>query len=295
MYCKKCGAKLSENAKFCKNCGEPVSGNKLLKEENIVEKIDEKKTEEISSKDNNEEIGETKKVKKRGWFSRLVGFVFKMILVMFIILVLIVAIVLLLDKFKIVDFDKYFENANNSREVILEGNILDDEDYEIETPDADSYFENQAVVIEKIDATQSKKVQNEKNITYDLSERSFNAEDITTHYSMSGEYYDDVSVNGELDEEHPAYQLLYISSNNELWTISIINGSIMATPITYNMQANESKQYIISESEYVTSYDVTTNTFYVTKPNDSVLNVLVVDRIDSDTLDALTTEVISGL
>lgn len=32
MYCRKCGTKLNDNAKFCKNCGEPVINKEIIKE-----------------------------------------------------------------------------------------------------------------------------------------------------------------------------------------------------------------------------------------------------------------------
>ena len=279
MYCRKCGTKLNDNAKFCKNCGEPVINKEIIKEP---------ETPKI-------ENAEAPKAKKRGWFSKFIRFIFKMIFWLILLLVLIAIIVLALDKFNIVDFDKYFVDSNIPKEVVLRGEVLDDVDYEIEESDADSFFENHASVIDKIEITKSDSVQNEKTISDVLTERNFDAKEITSHYSMNGEYYDDEVIDDDSEIEHPTYQLLYVNSSNELWTISIINGSVMASPISYNMQASEAKQYVVSETEYITSYDALTNTFYVTIPDETVLNVYKVNRIDTDLLDSLTIEVINSL
>ena len=54
-------------------------------------------------------------------------------------------------------------------------------------------------------------------------------------------------------------------------------------------------QLVIAESEIITGYDSSNNMFYETIPDESELIAYVVDRIDAETLDSLTVEVISGL
>ena len=69
-----------------------------------------------------------------------------------------------------------------------------------------------------------------------------------------------------------------------------INGYIMANPVTYNYETDSNVQTIISEKNTVMSYDATTNTFFETIPNISALNIKVVDKIDSKTLENLMEE-----
>ena len=75
-----------------------------------------------------------------------------------------------------------------------------------------------------------------------------------------------------------------------MWIISLIDGDIVANPVSYNMQSALETQLIVSESEIITSYDSSTNKYYKTVPNESTLIVRIVDKIDADTLDTLTIE-----
>lgn len=68
----------------------------------------------------------------------------------------------------------------------------------------------------------------------------------------------------------------------------MINGSVVANPVSFNIQSELSVQVIISEKDTVTSYDSTTNKFFETIPDESVLLVITVDRIDAETLNSLT-------
>ena len=86
-----------------------------------------------------------------------------------------------------------------------------------------------------------------------------------------------------------------ISSNEELWTIIVLNGCIMANPVSFNVESDLGVQLIIAESDVISCYDSQTNMFYETIPNETELIVKVVDRIDAETLDSLTVEVIKGL
>ena len=53
-------------------------------------------------------------------------------------------------------------------------------------------------------------------------------------------------------------------------------------------QKESGVQVMLSEEDTITSYDSTTNKFYVNIPNADILTVKKVDKIDAETLDKLT-------
>ena len=75
----------------------------------------------------------------------------------------------------------------------------------------------------------------------------------------------------------------------------MINGSIFANPVSYNMNSERTAQLLISESEQLTSYESNTNKYYVTIPNEDAAIVRVVEKIDADSLNKLTVEEIDKL
>ena len=84
------------------------------------------------------------------------------------------------------------------------------------------------------------------------------------------------------------YQTYYISSSGDIWILFEINGQIVPNPFSYNEQKESGVQVMLSEEDTITSYDSTTNKFYVNIPNADILTVKKVDKIDAETLDKLT-------
>ncbi|MFQ9440626.1 MAG: hypothetical protein ACLR13_06015 [Acutalibacteraceae bacterium] len=69
-----------------------------------------------------------------------------------------------------------------------------------------------------------------------------------------------------------------------------INGSFFATPITYNFSNTQNIPVILSETDTITSYDSSTNKFYVNIPNASQTVIKTVSKIDAETIEKLTSE-----
>lgn len=159
---------------------------------------------------------------------------------------------------------------------------------------AEEYYEENSDVQNIIDVKESKNVQTEIQIIEEVENRGFSDITIYTDYSMDGEYLNKTEIR-KSNDKHPSYQMSYISSNDELWTVIVMNGCIMANPVSFNIESELGVQLIISESEKIMCYDSQTNAFFETIPNKSELIVKVVDRIDADTLDKLTIEVIKEL
>lgn len=102
---------------------------------------------------------------------------------------------------------------------------------------------------------------------------------------MDGIYSDATTISDSSSTKHPIYKTSYVTEDDDLWTVYVIDGDIMAKPVSYNMQWPFGAQIILSESEAVTSYDSVTNQFYKTIPNESELLVRVVEKINADTLE----------
>ncbi len=170
-----------------------------------------------------------------------------------------------------------------------------DSSYYVEAPDADEYYESNSDILSETDAADSEYVHTESETYTNITGRGFGDFPITTNYSMSGEYSDDIEISPSSEEKHPMYSTFYVTSSGDLWTIFEINGKIMANPVFYNEQSGSGVQLIISETESVVSYNSDSNKFYETVPDSSVLRVRTVSRIDAETLESLTVGAIDEL
>ena len=160
--------------------------------------------------------------------------------------------------------------------------------------DFDYYHSNSSVIAE-YDVYESKNIESEAEVYESFRSRGFEDCDITTEYEIDGEWHENNVVSELSSDIHPLYQTFYISSKGDAWVIFEINGSIIANPIFYNIQENLEKQLVISESEIISSYSNLENKFYETIPNETELDVVVIDRIDNNALDSLAEKIMSGL
>ena len=107
---------------------------------------------------------------------------------------------------------------------------------------------------------------------------------------MDGGYNDETEALETSTDKHPMYQTYYVSKNEELFTICVINGSIIVIPVSFNLESDLETELLISESEELTSYVDEVNKFYVTIPKNSVAIVKIVEKINAETLDKLKIE-----
>ena len=114
---------------------------------------------------------------------------------------------------------------------------------------------------------------------------------VTVYHPFSSTGNDSIEVS-DSETQHPQYITYYESSSGELWAIIVVEDSITANPITYNMQHPDAVQITVSEKNEIVSYDSSTNSYYRTIPNESALDLRIVDKIDAETLDSLTSEVL---
>ena len=227
---------------------------------------------------------------------KILGFFVKLILIILLLSLLAAAGVGVLVYFGIVDVPVVAElmetvgikeapvdeagNDFNEDEITLE-NYLE------EYPDVEGYFQENSQIKNKVEVKNSKDTMTEKQVVEFLQERGFTAYPITTEYDMEGNYSNAVEVSNSSTEKHPIYQTYYRSLTDEIWSIMVIDGDIVASPLSYNMQSSSGVQLVLAESDEVTSYDSQANIYYKTVPDETIMNVKVVPQIDSATLDKL--------
>lgn len=162
--------------------------------------------------------------------------------------------------------------------------------------DAEDYFSDNAVIISVENAKKSKHLYSENEVKNNLLKRGFTNSEISYDYSIKGELLEVTSTEADSsDELHPSYNTFYTNNNGDYWVIYIVNNTFMANPLSYNLNNESGVEVIVSESNYVTSYDCVSNSFYETSPNESALSVIKVDSIDSKTLDKLTIDEINSI
>ncbi len=158
---------------------------------------------------------------------------------------------------------------------------------------AEQYYSETSTIVRIIDADTSEDTLTENEAQNLLAERGFTAYPITYEYAMGGEFKDDETTGSDI--RRPMYETDFISENGELWHIFVINGAVMTNPVSYNLNSTRPVLLLLSESKELTSYNSETNKYFVTVPFESTMVVKVVDRIDADTLNEITSEEIDGL
>lgn len=162
-------------------------------------------------------------------------------------------------------------------------------------PAEESYYQENGEIVRIVDVNTSEDVPTEEEVMALLSARGFVDFPITFDYGMDGAYVGEEEIAGDAATKHPMYQTFFITENQELWTIFVINGAVIANPVSYNLESTRAAQLLISESQEITSYDSRTNKYYITIPKESAVIVRTVDKIDAETLNQLTCEEIDRL
>lgn len=169
----------------------------------------------------------------------------------------------------------------------VQDDILADSIEELEDINLGEATRARCQVLDTIEAAGSNQTMSEADTAALFAERGFNALEVTTMYSMGGTYFDERQIDDSSATLHPLYSVFYVSNDNYLWMVYCCNGEFSAYPITYVFSDKATCEVLVSETEYVMSYDSETNCFYKIIPNDGECDIVEVSRIDSDTLDKL--------
>jgi hypothetical protein len=159
-----------------------------------------------------------------------------------------------------------------------------------EAMDVRKYFEDRADIISVSPVAKSKNNYTETDVIAELDARGFKDFPVDANYTLDGQLDSSKVASDASSEMHPIYETYYYSSDEDLWIITIVDGTITASPASYNLNHVDKAPVLVSESEEIVSYDSSTNSFYRTIPKATVLNVIVVDRIDAQTLGSIKLE-----
>lgn len=180
------------------------------------------------------------------------------------------------------------ENRENDGDKETNG---DTDDFEAEELEGKNYFEERAEIISVIPVKDSPNTLSEQQVVQELKSRGFQEYPVISRYSFDGEFGDRITASESSSDKHPIYETYFVTSKNELWVITSIDGTVTAYPSSYNLSHADQVPIEISESEQIASYDSFTNSVYITKPKSSVLNVRIVEKIDAETLESINLEV----
>lgn len=264
-YCGKCGSKLDDTTGLCPNC-------------------DKEQLEEIKR-----QVQKTQS--KPNGAKRILKFLLALLLTILLLCGSIGALSYF-DVIHIPGMDKLFSNMGIQKRdrdfEDVDESAINYENYKVEPPDAEEYFQENAEIVETVDTKNSSRVLTESGVTTMLKDRGLSGNPITANYSMEGEYSEDFEISDSSEVKHPTYQTYYQNESGELWIILVVEGDVVANPLSFNLQSSLGAQLIVSESDTVTSYDSTTNKYFRTKPKDSAVILRIVERVDATTLDTLT-------
>ena len=160
----------------------------------------------------------------------------------------------------------------------------------VETKNAEEFFSEHGTVLDVKNIDASDSMLSESEICELLKARGFTDYPITAGQDSEGNLIDEVKVSPDSQRKHPIYETFYASPQGILWVITVIGDTVMANPLSYNLESSKDVMVYISEHEYVTSFDNASKRFFNTVPSESVLILKQVERIDAATLDAMTRE-----
>ena len=155
--------------------------------------------------------------------------------------------------------------------------------------DAEEYFESLADIV-SVEKTSNNANNSEKNVCSLLAERNIQFDVLEYDIYENLKYLGTENITQPTDSVHPVYRAYYQNKRGDYYIIYVINGQVMVSPISFNLQRTRSVEIIISEKKEITSYDSATDSFYITEPNKDVIKVVVVDKITDVVLDKYSVE-----
>ncbi len=288
-YCTKCGSKLDEKTGKCPNCEKQdlTEANGLSRNDGIdaVEPVD--KYSEGNSDEQKSSI-KNKKNNSKG-DKRSHKHTKKRVLVFIVVMVFISIGLVLANYFGFINIPVLSKvmGTDIDDQKALDTGILDENSYTAETIDAEEYYRKKGKIIEVIDVEKAKEVLSEKEVMEEFRNRGFSELELYTLYDIDGTYHAYGGIDSKSDEKHPYYQANYVTENGEYWTILVIDNCIYALPVSYNLTSSLDISVIVSEEDTVLGYDSVTNKFYRTAPDEGIKKIVVVDRIDANTIDKI--------
>ncbi|MBO5609976.1 MAG: FHA domain-containing protein [Eubacterium sp.] len=156
--------------------------------------------------------------------------------------------------------------------------------------DALEYYSNYSDLLSVTKVDEAENVYTEKESVVELESRGFDKYDVESEYDMNGELLEETVRNGKSETKHPIYQTYYESASGDVWIVFLMHNEIIAYPVSYNVESDQESPVVLSEKDFVISYDGISNAYYENIPQKSELIVVNAGRIDSVLLDNMTKE-----
>lgn len=288
-FCSKCGMKLNEQTGKCPNCDEKTKMDTASSDSNISINGNPKEDQNIKKTNGEQEVKKENKKKTR-----------KIVVITIIIVILLIGIgvgigVLMVHNEKNANVPNNGEIQETQSATSTETTTTDEEvdlgsNYEVPEFDAEAYFRENTTLKSTFDVASSQYIHTESEAYDSFVERGFDGSQVMYEYTMDGTYLGENEISRSSSSKHPMYQVYYATTSGDIWMILEINGSFFATPITYNFSNAQNVPVILSETDTITSYDSSTNKFYVNIPNASQTVIKTVSKIDAETIEKLTSE-----
>ena len=288
-FCSKCGMKLNEQTGKCPNCDEKTKMDTASSDSNISINGNPKEDQNIKKTNGEQEVKKENKKKTR-----------KIVVITIIIVILLIGIgvgigVLMVHNEKNANVSNNGEIQETQSATSTETTTTDEEvglgsNYEVPEFDAEAYFRENTTLKSTFDVASSQSIHTESEAYDSFVERGFDGSQVMYEYTMDGTYLGENEISRSSSSKHPMYQTYYATTSGDIWMILEINGSFFATPITYNFSNTQNVPVIVSETDTITSYDSSTNKFYVNIPNASQTVIKTVSKIDAETIEKLTSE-----
>lgn len=292
-FCKRCGSKLDEANGKCPKC------DKVADEKNTPENNEPAQQRRISKKELKDEKKklkkQTKKDKKKQKRAQLTTKQkVKMFFIKLFVIILALIIAICSCLFALVYFDKIdipiikngFDKAGISEQENGYDNLAHNLE-ELKEIDVGEELRNESQILETIDVSTSVQVTSEADIAKQFKDKGFVNSVIYTAYSMDETYNGDEKIDEKSSECHPLYYATYISDDNYCWTVYSCNGEWSASPISYMYSGLTDSEIMVSEKNYIVSYDSYTDCFYKMIPSTSECIIKTISVVNSETLDEL--------
>lgn len=108
--------------------------------------------------------------------------------------------------------------------------------------------------------------------------RGFDSGNAETFYTDTGEYFDGMKISQGIEGKHPYYSLYYTDSTSDVWVVYDMGGRMSARLFGSSIW--------LTEDAVVTDYDSTANEFFEVSDEDGSLEIVQMDKVTAEALDA---------
>lgn len=259
----------------------------------------ENKTEKISAKFDLKAQKESNKVASRTIGQKIKWVVIKLVAIILVLIIMFSVVTGLLVYFDFVNVPFVYTVMNsmgiknNDARLINISEYLDYSNKSNESEErmsAESYYNKNSKIINKISMNDSKNMMSEEE-AYNLFQiYGFTECIIVSEYTENGEYSGPNEITPFSSNKHPVYRSDYVDEKGNLFEIYLIDGSLMANPVSFNAKTEENIKVVVSSSKTLKSYDSETKAFYETMPKNSIIRVQVASDSYIETLEKLAFE-----